>query len=82
VWVHRGVEYTEPPAPMIVEAILGQVYGGAAAPRASAADPYELPENLERFFSATAACCSPAEREVCCEPDTKEQWRGEGCGCR
>ena len=31
VWVHRGREYTEPPVAMIVDAILGHVYGGAPA---------------------------------------------------
>ena len=55
VWVYRGQEYTEPPVPMIVEAILTRVYGDA--PQAGAHEPqaYELPENLNRFFAGTVA---------------------------
>jgi Domain of unknown function (DUF2703) len=92
VWVHRGREYTEPPAAMILDAILGRVYG-RAWPRARSADePYELPENLARFFSGKAAsaekraCCSPAEQQSCCDAGAKEDCcdaaPGEGCGCR
>ena len=33
VWVYRGVEYTEPPVEMVVDAILRRVYGGAASVR-------------------------------------------------
>jgi hypothetical protein len=48
VWVHRGGEYTEPPVGMIVDAILGHVYGGTLARAAPEPDAYELPENLAR----------------------------------
>jgi hypothetical protein len=92
VWVHRGREYTEPPVAMIVDAILGRVYG-RAWPRARSADePYELPENLARFFSGKAAsaeeraCCPPAEQKSCCDAEAKEDCCDavpeEGCGCR
>lgn len=50
VWVYRGQEYTKAPVGLIVDAVLREVY----APRAPAVDgtePYELPENLERFFA-------------------------------
>ena len=43
---HRGHDYTDPPVAMIVDAILGYVYGGAGA---SEPVPYEPPENLGRF---------------------------------
>ena len=94
VWVHRGREYTEPPVAMIVDAILGHVYGGAPAPRASGLEPYELPENLARFFSARtgsaefrrSACCSSSEQDSCCEAEAKADCCGAetdgGCGCR
>jgi hypothetical protein len=74
---------------MIVDAILGQVYGGAPEPK-----PYELPENLARFFSgrtgsaapAVSACCSSSEQESCCAEEAKAgccgAGTGEGCGCR
>jgi Domain of unknown function (DUF2703) len=61
VWVYRGVEYTEPPVEMIVDAILRRVYGEAAAPRADVAAGYALPPNLVRFFagrtSSEGPCC-------------------------
>lgn len=94
VWVHRGQEYTEPPVAMIVDAILGHVYGGAPAPAAAGPKPYELPANLARFFSARtrpgesqqSACCSSTEQESCCEADAKADCCGAktevGCGCR
>jgi Domain of unknown function (DUF2703) len=93
VWVHRGREYTEPPVAMIVDAILGHVYGASARARLEA-EAYELPANLARFFSGKAAsaavkelaCCPPAEQQSCCEADAKEDCcdagPGEGCGCR
>jgi Domain of unknown function (DUF2703) len=59
VWVHRGEQYTEPPVAMIVDAILGHVYGGAPSPGASEPEPYELPENLTRFFSARSKWPKP-----------------------
>ena len=49
VWVFGGREYTEPPVELIVDAILRQVYG---QPTAQVEDrPYELPDNLQRFFA-------------------------------
>ncbi|HEX2507321.1 MAG TPA: DUF2703 domain-containing protein [Miltoncostaeaceae bacterium] len=94
VWVHRGREFTEPPVGMIVDAILGHVYGVAPARAASEPGAYELPENLARFFSGKAAsaavgdraCCPPAEQRYCCDGDAKEDCcdaaTEEGCGCR
>jgi hypothetical protein len=94
VWVHRGREYTEPPVAMIVDAVLGHVYGGAPPRGARQREPYVLPENLARFFSAKtgsaeseeSACCSASEQESCCEAEAKADCcgagTGEGCGCR
>jgi hypothetical protein len=95
VWVFGGREYTEPPVELIVDAILRQVYG----PTAQVEDrPYELPHNLQRFFSGESAageadeqvpvtqsaCCSPVEQESCCAPEDKAGCCTEtaGCGCR
>jgi hypothetical protein len=94
VWVHRGEEYTEPPLAMIVDAILGHLYGGAPSPGASERQRYELPENLGRFFAARSgsaeltdgACCSSSEQDSCCQAEAKAECcgagTGEGCGCR
>ena len=94
VWLHRGHEYTEPPVAMIVDAILGHVYRRSPAPSALESEPYELPENLTRFFSSRvgpveatpSACCAPSEQESCCEAEAKADCCGaateEGCGCR
>jgi hypothetical protein len=94
VWVHRGREYTEPPVAMIVDAVLGHVYGGAPPRGAREREPSVLPENLARFFSARtgsaaseeSACCAASEQESCCEADAKADCcgagTGEGCGCR
>jgi uncharacterized protein DUF2703 len=94
VWVHRGREYTEPPVGMIVDAILGYVYGGTPAPARSAAESFELPANLARFFAGKAAataskeraCCPSVEQRSCCDIEAKEDCcdaaREEDCGCR
>ena len=93
VWVHRGREHSEPPVELILDAILREVYGGSAVERARDPEPYELPENLERFFAgkaaalpAAAGCCSPAEQSTCCEAEDKAECcgtaTGTGCGCR
>lgn len=52
VWVYNGVEYTSPPKEMIVEAILQEAHAERKAEQEDA--PFELPENLERFFAARA----------------------------
>lgn len=97
VWVHEGREYTEPPVGMIVDRILTEVYGGAVVEPESEAGPYELPENLERFFTGRTGtqttgaspeepCCPPATQRFISEPgDTFGccgDAGGQGCGCR
>jgi hypothetical protein len=76
VWVHRGREYTEAPVAVILDAILREVYGATALAREPDARPFELPENLERFFAgrasaseepARAAPIAPAQA-ACCPP--------------
>jgi hypothetical protein len=95
VWVWQGHEYTEAPTPMIVDAILQEVYG-QLAPQAGSAAQVEAPENLQRFFAgkaqvlsaqeAPAECCSASEQASCCAAEEKASCCGDtaagGCGCR
>ena len=94
VWVFGGREYTQPPRELIVDAILRQVYG---QPTAQVEDrPYELPDNLQRFFAgnsvaaeeteesvpvAESACCSPAEQNTCCAAEDKAACCTEAVDC-
>jgi hypothetical protein len=73
VWTYRGQEYTEAPVGLIVDAILGEIYGGAtSAPMRETR--YALP------------CCSAEQRESCCEPSEKADCCGPssvgGCSCQ
>lgn len=49
VWVYQGKEYTVPPKGLIINAILGEVYGGSGDNHQEQQE-YELPENLKRYF--------------------------------
>jgi uncharacterized protein DUF2703 len=89
-WVYRGERHTEAPVAMIVEALLGALYGREPAPET----PYpDVPENLQRFFAAKQpsaaeglSCYSPAEQASCCAPSEKAACCGtaepQRCGCR
>jgi hypothetical protein len=85
VWTYRGEQYTEAPVGLIVDALLGELYGGGAGPVSAPDEAYELPENLESFFAGKAHC-GPAEQESCCEPSAKADCCGDsmvgGCGCQ
>ena len=58
VWVYQGKEYTEPPKAMIINAILQTVYGTTEygindiTENSGSGSPYELPENLKKFYDA------------------------------
>ncbi|GLI19920.1 hypothetical protein TSYNTROOL_16350 [Tepidanaerobacter syntrophicus] len=54
VWVYKGKEYNVPPKAMIIDAILREVYGNTEKMPDSEAnkEPYQLPENLRRFFES------------------------------
>ena len=87
VWVFGNREYTEPPVELIVDAVLRHVYGPLSHQVEDR--PYQLPENLRRFFAgrpaaATAGCCPPAEQDTCCGAEDKAGCctEAEGCGCR
>lgn len=53
IWTYQGQEYTAPPKPMIIEAILRAVYGSTA--QSTVEKPVsltEIPDNLKKFFAA------------------------------
>ena len=50
LFVHEGIEYTEPPKAMIINAILKSVYSEQKIESATKKD-YQLPDNLQRFFN-------------------------------
>jgi len=93
LWVYQGKEYMEAPVPMIVDAILSEVYGAAAAGALPSAGA-EVPENLLRLFrgreaTAAAGCCDAAQQESCCAPSQKASCCGpakgagaRACGCQ
>lgn len=93
VWLYQGKEYTIPPVPMVVDAILAAVYGTKEEkPMTSRSET--VPENLMRFFAAKAgkaktSCCNAEEQVTCCEPTQKatccppvQEAEPAGCGCR
>jgi hypothetical protein len=97
VWQWQGEEYTEAPPPLIIDAILREVYAGPPPAAPVAALGAEVPDNLRQFFAAkanqrrnqvgpVANCCSPAEQASCCDAAEKASCCGDaaagGCGCR
>jgi uncharacterized protein DUF2703 len=95
VWLYEGKEYDEAPVPLIVNALLAEIYGSRSAERPASSSSFELPENLKHFFEAKAAtksakpCCTAEEKASCCEPSEKSSCCGSGeqstaatCGCQ
>ena len=76
IWVHGGVEYTEPPVAHGPRR--DPAAGLRRPPAAGASGPagYELPENLARFFAGKAGSAS-SNQSACCDDTAKER-----CGCR
>ena len=76
VWVYQGVEYTEAPEALLVDAILRAAYASATATAPDAVPYPGVPENLLGFFAAKAAnadgpCCpSSGSGESCCTTAT------------
>lgn len=50
VWEYEGEEYTEPPAAMIINAIMKEIYSNTGAEPLKRGK-YELPNNLKVFFN-------------------------------
>lgn len=70
VWVWQGQEHTEAPRGMIIDAVLREAYG-PPRPAPAGRPGYVLPDNLRRFYEATAAssgacCAGPAAPAPCC----------------
>jgi hypothetical protein len=94
VWVWQGDEHTVAPVPMIVDAMLREVYGGQARSAVAPAPLAAVPDNLARFFAAKApapvaeeaSCCVPAKQASCCETAAKASCCGDAssgsCGCQ
>jgi hypothetical protein len=84
VWVYEGKEHPEAPMPLIVNALLSQIYDSQSADLAASSRPFELSENLKHFFEAKAAkkaaesCCAAEEKTSCCEPSEKSSCCGSG----
>jgi hypothetical protein len=70
VWLHDGKEYNEAPVPLIVNALLKEIYGTQDRAHPVALEKFVLPDNLKRFFAAKekkgTSCCSDEEKATCC----------------
>ena len=92
VWLHGGKVYNEAPVPLIVNALLTEIYGSQHHVHPVVPENFVLPDNLKRFFSAKerkttccsdqvrASCCTPAVKGSCC--DSVESKSAETCGCK
>jgi hypothetical protein len=84
VWVYEGKEYAEAPVPLIVSALLSEIYDSQSADRPASSRPFELSENLKHFFEAKAAkkaaesCCAAEDKASCREPSEKSSCCGSG----
>jgi len=84
VWVYGGKEYAEAPVPLIVDALLSEIYDSPSPDHPTSSRPFELSENLKHFFEAKMAkkaegsCCATEERTSCCEPFEKSSCCGSG----
>lgn len=73
IWTYRGKEYTAPPKGMIIDAVLGAIYGGTKESIEAPVKAGEVPDNLRKFFAAKRrkqeneiiSCCSPSSNDTC-----------------
>jgi Domain of unknown function (DUF2703) len=80
VWIYRGVEYTEAPKPMILEAILKEVFAEKEESAYPSSPTAGIPDNLKRFYAAKrqsaavlgASLDTLEEQETCCEAAKKD----------
>jgi hypothetical protein len=94
VWRYQGLEYTEAPVGLIVEAILRTIYSSHTQAASAFVGYASVPENLQRVFASrssresttASSCCAPAEQETCCAPAAKSACCGTAetptCGCQ
>jgi hypothetical protein len=71
VWVWQGREFTEAPTGLVVDAVLRAYPLAFDAPPTPANEPFELPDNLKRFFSSRGNDGNKATRPCCAEPQSK-----------
>lgn len=57
MWIYQGKDYSTPPVPMLVDAILGAAYDDSAETKQERSNSYEVPENLKSFFNDESGCC-------------------------
>lgn len=57
-WAYNGEHYDAPPTAMIIEAISRHLSSDAASEFEEQTEPYRLPENLKRFFTARRGAVS------------------------
>jgi hypothetical protein len=61
MWRYGGQEYTEAPVGLVVEAILGEVYGETPQVASEPAAYEDVPENFSRFLAGRSAKEAAAE---------------------
>jgi hypothetical protein len=85
VWRYQGLDYTEAPVGLIVEAMLRDIYDSSPHAAVPVGAP-GAPEPMQPVVTGPSACCAPAEQEICCEPAAKSACCRTGnthtCGCQ
>lgn len=81
VWTYEGRDYTEAPMGLIVDAVLGELYGNAEHAASTPDHEYELPRHLASFFADRPAsnhegAGASAPTDDCCDGPVKET-----CSC-
>lgn len=71
-WEYNGKRYDTPPTGLLVEAIVMYVFDAVEGEVISESDPYELPDNLKRFFAARRGESSNSVASECSDSH---------CGC-
>jgi hypothetical protein len=91
VWTYRGEEFSEAPVGYILTEIMRELAPRVGPPTNQGAPTSVVPENLQRFFAASAqpaadSCCTNAEQATCCAADQKASCCGAAvsgtCGCQ
>jgi hypothetical protein len=75
-WRFQGKWFTSPPKGVFVEAIL-KAMTSVSAERSEAASPFELPDNLKRFFATKTA--GTDSKPSCCSESAGESAKAGGC---
>ena len=74
-WVYQGETYATPPVGLIVDALLGEIYGHGETSLEGTWPVGDVPDNLKSFFEAKenkvderqeASCCGAGSSKGCC----------------